>query len=420
MPSKITSPLISVIIPVGPNHEQYLETAIESVRQQTLPSEYIEAIVIRDIDGQGAGWARNQGLELAQGKLICWLDSDDYLTPGSLEAMLKWYAYCDEAYVYGDWWDAWDDTRTEYRVSDNYTQHAHLKGGLHVITTLMATDDIKSFGGFTNLKGWEDWNYWCKAALHGLCGSRVPYPVLVYRITHGFRRNQSYAMQDELKTAHIELYGDYITGKKTIMPCCGGNKAAKDAARLAIQQLGLEITPMATDEQYVRMEYLGQHKGPKSYTPPSGNVYQGAKNGTNQFINAAVVDVEWLTRTQLWRAVPRMPAGHENPPPPPIPHLIKDDGLISQSESPNFTVPIDGEASPAPVVQFAPPPISEEPNSRNLTETDAALDPTIEMTVADNEGVTANRTPELPPADPNDFDPALLNRPGRKKVNVVR
>lgn len=100
------SPLVSIIIP-SYNAAQYIIQAIESVRHQSYPN--VEILVIDDgsIDdtqarlqpythllryhyqaNQGVSVARNQGIELAQGEFIAFLDADDYFLPHKLTAQV--------------------------------------------------------------------------------------------------------------------------------------------------------------------------------------------------------------------------------------------------------------------------------------------------------------------------------------------
>lgn len=105
-----TSLKVSVIIPVY-NVEKYLRACLESVVNQTL--ENIEIICINDgssdrsIDilreyagkddrfviinqqNQGQSVARNKGINLAKGKYIYFLDSDDMIVPYALERMFE-------------------------------------------------------------------------------------------------------------------------------------------------------------------------------------------------------------------------------------------------------------------------------------------------------------------------------------------
>jgi hypothetical protein len=412
----VKKPLISVVIPVGPRHGQHLPTALASIEQQTLPSDWIETIVVEDTGGRGASWARNEGIRRARAPLLSFLDADDYYTPTALEALLKGYAHYDAAYIYGDWWDAWDDQRVDYRLAANYTQEAHLRGGVHVISTLIATEDVRSIGGFDDLKGWEDWDFWCKMAVRGLCGERIPHTIIVYRIDQGFRRNDSYEMQEELKAAHVEKYKRYLLGSEKLMPCCTGNRAAKEDARFAVFSLGGLPMNQIPDSGTVRIEYLGSNRGPRSFkNPKTGTIRAGARNGTDQYANVDASEVRWWLGTNMWRLVPRLPVDGSNPPPPPVPHLVAG-GEIGESAS--FTVPIDGQASPAPQVQFAPPPgpredLVEAPISEQDGWGDAGEDPEVIAESARSiEEEAAARRAEAPVQSPGSSP--------KRKAKVIR
>lgn len=99
--------LISVIIPTY-NLAEYIEACLDCLEKQTLPKESFEAIVVDDCSTDntvaiarnfptslnltisqldkngGPGIARNQGIDLAQGKYILFLDGDDFLIPNAL------------------------------------------------------------------------------------------------------------------------------------------------------------------------------------------------------------------------------------------------------------------------------------------------------------------------------------------------
>ena len=103
-------PIISVIIPVY-NIKNYLEECLNSVMNQTLKE--IEIILVDDgsTDGsakicddfasidarikvvhqknQGAGMARNTGIEIASGKYITFTDGDDYLETSAFETLIN-------------------------------------------------------------------------------------------------------------------------------------------------------------------------------------------------------------------------------------------------------------------------------------------------------------------------------------------
>ncbi len=102
------SPLISVIIPLY-NKQRFVERTLTSVLRQTYTN--LEIIVIDDgskdnsfaiaqkvvgndnrvklisRENRGVSYTRNQGLELASGELISFIDADDYISPDFYTAL---------------------------------------------------------------------------------------------------------------------------------------------------------------------------------------------------------------------------------------------------------------------------------------------------------------------------------------------
>ena len=118
----ISKPSISVIMPIH-NGEKYLAEAIESILNQTLKDfEFIiindgskdatssiveryqkrdqRIIFIDESENKKLAFRRNQGIELAQGKYIAYMDGDDISLPHRLETQLAFMeanpsvAYC--------------------------------------------------------------------------------------------------------------------------------------------------------------------------------------------------------------------------------------------------------------------------------------------------------------------------------------
>lgn len=103
-------PFFSVVIPLY-NKEDYIETTLKSVLNQTFAD--FEILVINDEStddsvakiikindqkiqlysqkNQGVSVARNLGVEKSKGKLIAFLDADDYWFPNHLEELAKLY-----------------------------------------------------------------------------------------------------------------------------------------------------------------------------------------------------------------------------------------------------------------------------------------------------------------------------------------
>ena len=102
----MTSPILTVIIPAY-NIAQYIENCLDSILNQTIKN--IEIIVVNDGStdntleslyqkyssfpniriinkiNEGVSTARNEGLNLASGKYLMFVDGDDYLSPDCCE-----------------------------------------------------------------------------------------------------------------------------------------------------------------------------------------------------------------------------------------------------------------------------------------------------------------------------------------------
>ena len=114
--------LISIIVPVY-NVQKYLDRCMNTLLNQTYKN--IEIILIDDespdscpqmcdeykrIDqrikvvhklNEGLGFARNSGLEIARGKYIIFVDSDDYVTENMCELLYQSAKKYDADVVYG-------------------------------------------------------------------------------------------------------------------------------------------------------------------------------------------------------------------------------------------------------------------------------------------------------------------------------
>ena len=101
---------VSIVVPIY-NVEKYLEQCLNSLRNQTHKN--LQIILINDgspdnckniceryckidnrfqlinKDNEGLGYARNTGLEFADGKYVYFMDSDDYLNENAIETLLS-------------------------------------------------------------------------------------------------------------------------------------------------------------------------------------------------------------------------------------------------------------------------------------------------------------------------------------------
>jgi len=145
------NPLVSIIIPCF-NGEAYLEQTIESCIRQSYQS--IEIIIINDgstdnslqiaeqwakkqpniialsIQNKGQCFARNQGLEVARGTYIKFLDSDDLLFPFSIEQEIKLITHFNaDISVSGE--IGFNDSTLEYIQSSFSTMDTDLSKVVH-------------------------------------------------------------------------------------------------------------------------------------------------------------------------------------------------------------------------------------------------------------------------------------------------
>lgn len=113
----MTHPMVSVIIPTY-NRAVFLLEAVESVYQQTFQDfelivvddgstdetakalkRYEDRLLYRHQDNQGVSAARNLGLQMARGKWVAFLDSDDLWLPEKLETQTGFFSQNPEAVI---------------------------------------------------------------------------------------------------------------------------------------------------------------------------------------------------------------------------------------------------------------------------------------------------------------------------------
>lgn len=202
-------PLVSVVVP-SYNMERFLPDAVNSVLRQTWDK--LELIIVDDgsTDGTpaiaegfaagdprvrvvrkgngGLSSARNAGLAVAQGELLCFLDADDAFLPDKLRCQvdfLQFFPSCD--LVFSDYYLG-DAQLVPYALSCRPPPPMPLREVFVYLnwfgppfTPLLRTRLRERVGSFDeNLRSSEDWDFWLRASR---CGSFSywPGPVGVYR-----------------------------------------------------------------------------------------------------------------------------------------------------------------------------------------------------------------------------------------------
>lgn len=208
-------PQLTIITPVAGYHYDIAQRAVDSVSAQTLTCEHI---VIRDTESQGAGWARNRGLEQVTTKYVTFLDADDTIDPRFAElclGILDQYhqTHDDPRYVYTDWYGAHNTVQVAPEPCEAWTNQTS-----HLVTTVMPTERARLIGGFDDMMpGVEDADFYVRLRLSGVCGIHVNAPLVSYR-EGGQRSIMARA------TGQETLAQQYMTeryGRISMMGCCG-------------------------------------------------------------------------------------------------------------------------------------------------------------------------------------------------------
>jgi len=197
----------SVLIPYASYHEHLVQRAVLSATQQSVRC---EVITVEDKEARGAGWARNQGIIQATAPFCIFLDADDTLDPQFTEECLS--AYQQGHYVYTDFLQD-----GAHKVTSDCA--TWFNGLWHPITTLFPTQAVRYLGGFDeSLPGGEDRDFYLKAIAAGLCGIRVPKPLMNY--TGDGQRSQEWLHNP----AYIRIR--QAIDKRYVSMGCGCSKAS--------------------------------------------------------------------------------------------------------------------------------------------------------------------------------------------------
>jgi hypothetical protein len=165
----------------------------------------------------------------------------------------------------------------------------------HAVTCLYPTKSLKAVGGFDEtLDSWEDYDLLLKLCVEGVCGMRVPQPLLRYRVSLGTVREFLYARKDEALAN--------LRGKWSNKLACGS------CAQRAPQPTPVlnDPTPSFNTVQHqadvsdlVQMAFVLQEKGARSYLGPvSGAEYRFSADEPVQYVFKQDVD-EMLRRPEF-------------------------------------------------------------------------------------------------------------------------
>lgn len=198
------SDLISVIIP-NYNGERFIERCIQSVISQsyenwemiliddcstdtskdfiqkfTIDSDKITTIFLKE--NYGPAVARNKGIELAKGRYIAFLDSDDFWLPNKLETQIECMIKYKYALSFSSYYSI-DESENNKKLVKAHCEISYSK----LLTTnyigcLTAMYDVGKLGKqyFPLIKKRQDWALWLKITKAGTVAHGIEEPLAVY------------------------------------------------------------------------------------------------------------------------------------------------------------------------------------------------------------------------------------------------
>lgn len=434
-------PMVSVIIPVGPGHEQAVTEALDSVSGQTLRQ--WEAVVVWDAGGEiparlqtaypwvrwgstggegkrGAGVARNAGRKLARAPLLLFLDADDWLYPNCLDRMVEEYQITGHA-VYSDFVgkaivgdprklapnlqkmirsfnDQTGEAVIEYTQPAGYDclraqkQPDHERPYLWCnVTTLLPAGWFDEIGGFDeSMASWEDVDLWWRIARRGHCFAYVREPLLVYRFYTGTRRDEFAADNPEAaqkRQAAFQYLRDKYAREGEPMPCvsCGKKQTIRSGPAPQMRQTATIPVEVSTvrDGDFVLCRYMspniGDHAvyGTAAFRQQLPGINMYQKGG-NWFINYGYRAGGGTEKFLVHRDDVRAQ-----------PHMFQEVQIVPTIAAapppppPPVAIPVT-EAPPPAVVEDAPPPRPEPPIEPGVPEIATGLrqrgpDPAFEL-----------------------------------------
>ncbi|MBI1854242.1 MAG: glycosyltransferase [Planctomycetes bacterium] len=226
-------PRVSVVIPTW-NREQLVLRAVRSALAQTYRN--IEVIVVDDGSTDGTfgalkevastdprllvvpsehtglpAAARNRGIDVARGRYVAFLDSDDEWLPGKLETQVAQIeSRPGLCLTYSDAWVEENESRRATTLLEAYPlREARVFGPLVLgnfiptSTVLVRRSALRLAGGFDEarrLRAFEDYDLWLRISLRGEIGC-IREPLAVYH-RHGSNLSKD-VLHDNLKRRAI-------------------------------------------------------------------------------------------------------------------------------------------------------------------------------------------------------------------------
>lgn len=242
--------MLTFITPVSPDHVQYLPACVATVKEQTIPCQHL---IMHDPERRGPAVIRNRLLGQATTDYVTFLDADDWVEPDFAEKMLA--AIRRATYVFSDWWQDGEHKQAPERP--------WCGGTFHLVTAVVPRTLAIQIGGFDeSLPALEDTAFYLEFLTREWCGTRVPYPLVHYRVNGG-RSDAIHKNEYQLTQIRAELAQRF--GRRGKMGCCGnptevdnhpvGEQQPGDVLAMALWGGNRTEHGRATGRRYPRMSY---------------------------------------------------------------------------------------------------------------------------------------------------------------------
>jgi len=150
---------------------------------------------------RGAGYARNRGIEVSRAPHFVCLDADDFLQAHALERLLIAASLYPEYWIYPDMLIYKGSGVLEHYRCDDFSTQELWRHGVAPVTCIYERGMWERVGGFSETSYREDWDFHLRLAKAGVCGIRLPEPLLTYRHGTGERRKDG-SHRREIVTLH--------------------------------------------------------------------------------------------------------------------------------------------------------------------------------------------------------------------------
>lgn len=238
-------PCVTVVVTCY-NYAQYLERCVDSVLAQTYPAcevvivddgstdaspQIADAIaekhpdavrVVHQANSGQPAISRNAGIKAARGELILPLDADDWIAPTMVEACAAALQAAEADVAYTDSVYCHELGQIRMYFGGEFSVKALREQNQLNCCSMFRKKVWDVVGGYrTNVRGYEDWDFWLAAAAAGFRGTRVAQPLFFYRAkqTGVFAQTTG---RDKLLRAHIRLNN----------PTCYSEAERADATKL--------------------------------------------------------------------------------------------------------------------------------------------------------------------------------------------